>query len=86
MINQSSIPSSVSAPLSRVHPALLLPALGDGVRHAELEGELPAEALEAHELDAVLGCKKGFELNLNFKHFWIFELSPYLELSNLQRA
>ena len=53
--------------------------------HAQLE--VAARRPERVDPDQVdLGCKKGFELNLNFKLFWIFELSLYLELSNVQRA
>ena len=33
-----------------------------------------------------LGCKEGLGLNLKFERLLIFKLSPYLELSNLQRA
>ena len=33
-----------------------------------------------------LGCKKGLGLNSNFELIEIVELTPYLELSNLQRA
>ena len=32
-----------------------------------------------------LGCKKGCGLKLNFELIWIVELTPYLELPNLQR-
>ena len=80
----SRVPSS--RPENRSTRALRFPRLCQVKRSSLLRVENGAIDVGMLEQSGNLGCEKGCGLNSNFELIWIFNLTPYLELSNLQCA
>ena len=71
----------VLRPRLRRRPPLLRHATSKLGRALRMQAQHPLRSSPR-----TLGCHKGCGLHWKFEPIWTFELTPYLELSNLQRA